>query len=147
MKVVNAAEPETRLSDVIRTVRDVIRRRILILLGITAVVAAIGIILTLRITPVYQGVTRIQIDPSRNPLARTANDAQAQLASEAIETEVSVIRSLDLARVVVKRLNLLNDPEFGGGPPPKASLRCRRRPSSMSSRGRSTATSTSRAIA
>ena len=37
MKVVNAAEPETRLSDVIRTVRDVIRRRILILLGITAV--------------------------------------------------------------------------------------------------------------
>ncbi|RZM21054.1 MAG: hypothetical protein EOP67_52710, partial [Sphingomonas sp.] len=119
MKVVNAAEPETRLSDVIRTVRDVIRRRILILLGITAVVAAIGIILTLRITPVYQGVTRIQIDPSRNPLARTANDAQAQLASEAIETEVSVIRSLDLARVVVKRLNLLNDPEFSGGPPPE----------------------------
>lgn len=119
MKVVNAAEPETRLSDVIRTVRDVIRRRILILLGITAVVAAIGIFLTLRITPVYQGVTRIQIDPSRNPLARTASEAQAQLASEAIETEVSVIRSLDLARVVVKRLNLLNDPEFGGGPPPE----------------------------
>lgn len=116
MKVVSAAEPETRLSDLIRTVRDVVRRRIWVLLGITAAIAVIGIILTLRITPVYQGVTRIQIDPSRNPLARTAGEAQAQLASEAIETEVSVIRSLDLARVVVKRLNLLNDPEFGGGP-------------------------------
>ena len=119
MKVVNAAESETRVGDLIRSVRDVIRRRILVLVGITAVVGAIGIVLTLRIVPVYQGVTRLQIDPSRNPLARTPGEAQAQLASEAIETEVSVIRSLDLARIVVKRLNLLDDPEFGGGPTPE----------------------------
>ncbi len=118
MKVVNAVGSETRFGDLIRSARDVIRRRILVLLAVAAVVAAIGIVLTLRITPVYQGVTRIQIDPSRNPLARSAGDAQAQLASEAIETEVSVIRSLDIARIVTKRLNLVNDPEFGGGPTP-----------------------------
>lgn len=118
MKVVNAVGGETRFGDLIRSARDVIRRRILVLLAVAAVVAAIGIVLTLRITPVYQGVTRIQIDPSRNPLARSAGDAQAQLASEAIETEVSVIRSLDIARIVTKRLNLVNDPEFGGGPTP-----------------------------
>ncbi len=118
MKVVNAVGGETRFGDLIRSARDVIRRRILVLLAVAAVVAAIGIVLTLRITPVYQGVTRIQIDPSRNPLARSAGDAQAQLASEAIETEVSVIRSLDIARIVAKRLNLANDPEFSGGPTP-----------------------------
>ncbi|MFZ3482963.1 GumC family protein [Sphingomonas sp. 3-13AW] len=119
MKVVNAAEPETRLGDLIRSVREVVRRRILMLVGITVAVAAIGIVLTLRITPVYQGVTRLQIDPSRTPLARTQSEAQAQLASEAIETEVSVIRSIDLSRNVVKRLGLINDPEFGGGPTPE----------------------------
>ncbi len=118
MKVVNAVGSETRFGDLIRSARDVIRRRILVLLAVAAVVAAIGIVLTLRITPVYQGVTRIQIDPSRNPLSRSAGDAQAQLASEAIETEVSVIRSLDIARIVAKRLNLANDPEFSGGPTP-----------------------------
>ncbi len=119
MKVVNAAEPETRLGDLIRSVRDVLRRRLWVLLAITAAITIIGVVLTLRITPTYQGVTRLQIDPSRNPLARSAGEAQAQLASEALETEVSVIRSLDLARVVVKRLNLINDPEFGGGPTPE----------------------------
>lgn len=114
MKVVNAVGSETRLGDLIRTVRDVIRRRILVLLAVAAAVAAVGILLTLRITPVYQGVTRVQIDPTRNPLARSAGEAQAQLGSEAIETEVSVIRSLDVARAVVRRLNLVNNPEFIG---------------------------------
>jgi capsular exopolysaccharide synthesis family protein len=113
MKVMNdTANYEARLSDVIRTARDVVKRRILTLGLVAAGITAVGVAVTLSMTPVYEGVTRLQIDPSQNPLARSASDAQAQLASEAIETEVSVINSLDLARTVVKRLNLTSDPEF-----------------------------------
>lgn len=118
MKVANTAAYEARLSDLIVTVRDVLRRRFLVLIAITIGVTVIGVVAAFRITPTYQGVTRIQIDPSRNPLARAQNEAQAQLASEAIETEVAVINSIDVARTVVKRLNLTNDREFGGGPMP-----------------------------
>ncbi|MFD2400929.1 GumC family protein [Novosphingobium soli] len=108
----DTANYEARLADVIRTARDVVKRRILMLGLVAAVITILGVVGTLMMTPVYEGVTRLQIDPSRNPLARSASDAQAQLASEAIETEVSVINSIDLARTVVKRLNLTKDPVY-----------------------------------
>ncbi|MBB3479664.1 capsular exopolysaccharide synthesis family protein [Novosphingobium sp. SG754] len=111
----DTANYEARLADVIRTARDVVKRRILTLGLVAAGVTVLGVAATLSLTPVYEGLVRLQIDPSRNPLARSASDAQAQLASEAIETEVSVINSLDLARTVVKRLNLTQDPEFSQG--------------------------------
>lgn len=115
MKVTpNVANYEARLADVLRTARDVVRRRLLTLLIVAGLVTVVGVFLTFRITPVYTGVTRVQIDPTRNPL-RTANEAQAQLASEAIETEVSVANSIAVARTVVQRLNLARDPEFSGG--------------------------------
>lgn len=122
MKVAGTAGYEARLGDLITTVRDVVRRRFLLLVAITLGITVVGVILTYRITPSYQGVTRIKIDPSRNPLAREQNEAQAQLATEAIETEVAVINSLDVARTVVKRLNLTADPEFGGGPTPSGKV-------------------------
>lgn len=115
MKVSNVAGYEARLADVVRSVKDVLRRRYLTLALVIGVITCAGTILTLQLTPSYQGVTRIQIDPSRNPLARNANEAQAQLASEAIETEVAVLNSLDIARSVVRRLKLVDDPEFNKG--------------------------------
>lgn len=115
MKVTtNVANYEARLADVLRTARDVVRRRLLTLLIVAGLVTVVGVFLTLRITPVYTGVARVQIDPTRNPL-RSANEAQAQLASEAIETEVSVANSIANARTVVQRLKLDQDPEFTEG--------------------------------
>lgn len=115
MKVsTNVANYEARLADVLRTAREVVRRRILTLLIVAGLVTAVGVFLTMRITPIYTGVTRVQIDPSRNPM-RSANEAQAQLASEAIETEVSVASSIAVARTVVQRLKLDKDIEFTAG--------------------------------
>lgn len=116
MKVSNTVGYEARFADLLQTITDVLRRRIWILLAVTAIITIIGVVMTMRITPIYQGVARLQIDPSRNPLTRTPNEAQAQLASEAIETEVAVLSSLELAREVTKRLKLTQDPEFGGKP-------------------------------
>lgn len=112
MKVSNVAGYEARLADVIRSARDVVRRRFLTLAAVAAVITLAGVLLTLQLSASYQGVARLQIDPSRNPLAKSQNEAQAQLLSEAIETEVSVMNSVDLSRAVVKRLDLVKDPEF-----------------------------------
>jgi capsular exopolysaccharide synthesis family protein len=103
---------EAQLGDVIRNVKDVLRRRYLILGAVAVAVTLLGVALTFAITPRYQGVARIQIDPSRDPLAREHNSGQADLASEAIETHVTALTSLDLARAVVARLNLMSDPNF-----------------------------------
>ncbi|MDV3482267.1 GumC family protein [Sphingobium yanoikuyae] len=115
MKVSNTAGYEARLADVVQSVKDVLRRRYLTLAAVAGGITILGVVATLQLTPSYQGVTRIQIDPSRNPLARSANEAQAQLASEAIETEVSVINSMDISRGVVKRLKLIDDADYNKG--------------------------------
>ena len=115
MKVSQAIPTEARLSDVVRSAQDVFRRRFKMLALITLAATILGTVLTLTATPRYQGITRIQIDPSRNPLSKGGSEAAAQLASEGIETEVQVMSSMDLARSVARRLNLLQDPELTKG--------------------------------
>jgi succinoglycan biosynthesis transport protein ExoP len=110
---VSTATYEARLADVFAKVRDVIRRRYKVWLVITLLVAMAGVGMTMTLKPYYQGVVRLQIDPKQSLLTRNQSEAQAQLATEAIETEVSVIGSLEMARKVASRLNLVHDPEFG----------------------------------
>lgn len=109
---VSRTAAEARLADVVKSAKDVLYRRKWTLLVVTGAVLAAGVAGTFMLTPKYQGVTRIQIDPNRDPLSRNRNDVQAQLATEAIETQVSVMTSLDLARQVARRLQLWNDPHF-----------------------------------
>jgi succinoglycan biosynthesis transport protein ExoP len=102
---------EARLADVVRAAKDVLRRRYLVLCTIALTITLIGINLTFFIAPRFYGVALIQIDPSRDPLAKSRNGAQSDLATEAIETRVTALQSLDLARAVVTRLNLMADPK------------------------------------
>lgn len=114
MEITRAREGyEDRLSDLVVVVRDTIRRRWKTLAAITFVVLAIGVAIVMTMTPQYMATARVQIDPSRNPLAKNDNNAKDEsLSPEAIETEVSVINSLDLATKVVDKLKLENDPEL-----------------------------------
>lgn len=104
---------EGRLSDLITSIRDTLARRWKTMAAITIAVVAVGVALIFMMTPQYVSTARVQIDPSRNPLAR-ANNSQKDdsLSPEALETEVSVIGSLDVASKVVDRLKLANDPEL-----------------------------------
>ncbi len=108
------ADNEKSLGEIVRTIRDVLRRRYLMLAAVTLAVTSAGVSLTSRMTPTYRSVVKIQIDPSRNPLARNQSEANAQLADEAIETEVANLGSMDLARHIVRRLDLINHPQFRG---------------------------------
>lgn len=103
---------EGRLSDLLLQLREIVRRRWKTLAAIALLVFAIGAVLTFMVTPKYEATSRVRIDPSQNPLSNNPQADQANLNPEAIETEVTILSSLDLARKVVKTLNLSNDDEF-----------------------------------
>ena len=106
---------EGRLADLVIEVRDTLRRRWKTVVLITAAIFAAGVGLVSTMTPQYVATARVQIDPSRNPLAKNDAGTDQTLSPEAIETEVSVIGSPDAARRVVQKLNLKNDPELVKG--------------------------------
>ncbi|MGK2911654.1 MAG: GumC family protein [Sphingobium sp.] len=103
-----------QLSDLLQTVRDVVRRRWLTLALVAAAVLALGIVLMFMMTPKYATTARIRVDPAQS-VVQNSGTSSANLNPEAIETEVAVLNSLDLARDVVRRLKLVNDPEFSAG--------------------------------
>lgn len=111
---VETERAEYSLSDSLRSLRGVLRRRWLTLLLVTGTVLALSVVLIMMIQPKYASTARIQIDPSRNPL-QAQDQVRSDLGSEAIETEVTVLNSDELARAVVARLNLGRDPEFTKG--------------------------------
>lgn len=114
MEVRHAAdEHEARLADVVSVVRDTIRRRWLLLLAVTAAVFVLGVIAVSLMTPKYDATAKIRLDPSRNPLANgNAQQTRADLSDEAIQTELTQVRSLKIAIGIVRAQGLLDDPEF-----------------------------------
>lgn len=116
MEIVHETDgQEGRLSDLVSIIRDTIRRRWLTLVLVTLTIFTLCAVFIFMMTPQYESQARVRIDPSRNPLSTNAQADQSALNPEAIETEVAAISSLDLARDVVKKLNLDRDPEFTKG--------------------------------
>ena len=109
-----AEEYEARLADVVSVVRDTVRRRWKLMAAIAAAVFIAGVVAVSFMTPKYTSTAKVRLDPSRNPLANSSQATRAELTPEAIETEVTAIRSLDLSRSIVRAYGLLNDPEFAG---------------------------------
>jgi capsular exopolysaccharide synthesis family protein len=107
-----AQEYEARLADVVSVVRDTIRRRWIVLVAIVAAILVASVILVSLMTPQYVATAKVRLDPGRNPLAKDSQATRAELAPEAIETEVTAIRSSDLARMIVKAKGLASEPEF-----------------------------------
>jgi len=109
-----AEEYEARLADVVSVIRDTVRRRWLMLLAVAGAIFVAAVVLVSLMTPQYVATAKVRLDPSRNPLANTAQQTRAELTPEAIQTELTAIRSADLARSIVKNKGLANDPEFAG---------------------------------
>ncbi len=100
-----------RLADLVQIVRDTVRRRWLTLALVSAAVFVLGVIAVSFMTPKYESVALVRIDPNRNPVD-SRGAGQASLSPEAIETEVTIVTSPEIARAVVSSLKLQNDPEF-----------------------------------
>lgn len=109
------------VAELFRNFRGILRRRLPSMLLVAAIIFGIAMAFILTMTPRYEAVVRIRIDPKLNPLATAQDSNPAALNAEAIETEISVMKSLDLARIVTKKLGLERDPEFAAQTGPETS--------------------------
>lgn len=66
-------------------------------------------------TPRYEGVARLMIEPTTRGLVPDIDKEAGLLPKDpgAVDTQVEVLHSFELARRVAKELNLASDPEFG----------------------------------
>ena len=113
----DAPEP-TSLSTMIRNAVSTLRRRWLMLTSIVLVIFGTGVIAVLLITPQYEAVTRIKVDPSQSAAMGQMSEQSSFPDQAIVDTEVTVMRSLDVARAVVDKLRLQNDREFARKLPP-----------------------------
>ena len=93
---------------------DVFQRRLWLFLIVAGVVLAATILASLIIPPKFTAEASLKIDPSHHSSINTEAAASSQTPdSSAVDTEVSVLRSREVAADVVRALNLVNDPELG----------------------------------
>lgn len=92
--------------------RKLWRRRRLII-GTVVTLTVLALIVTLQLTPRYTATASVMLEPRTSRVV----DVEAVLSglppdTETINSEIQVLRSRQLARRVVERLNLDEDPEF-----------------------------------
>lgn len=109
-----ADEYEARLSDVISVVQNTLRRRWKIFAAVSLVVIIAGIVLISLMTPIYSATAKIRLEPEKSSPTTNSARAPKELSDEAIETEASSVRSLEVARSVVQSENLMADPVYTG---------------------------------
>jgi polysaccharide biosynthesis transport protein len=98
-------------------------RKKTIILGLTLVTAALAFAAVNFVTPRYKSEARVLSETRENiflrPDAEKTMDRGATVDQEAVTSQVQLILSRDLAREVIKKLNLGNraefDPALGGG--------------------------------
>jgi capsular exopolysaccharide synthesis family protein len=101
--------PVINLADVLRVVRT--RKRIII--GTALLVVAITGLVVSHLTPIYRATAYVMIDPKQE----NVTDAKAVLSGlptdiPSIENQVQILRSRNLAGVVVDKLNLIANPDI-----------------------------------
>lgn len=98
----------------VRALLGVLWRRLPYILAFVALVAVGTYFALSRIAPLYLSETTILLETGESGLTRTTgvNDTGAVLDREAIASQVQLIRSRDLGRAVIAKLNLTALPEF-----------------------------------
>ncbi len=94
--------------------RHVWRRKGLIL-AVTLIAAAGAYVVVNAITPQYRSESRLLLESHENVFLRADADKNAStntIDPEAVTSQIQVVLSRDLARDVIKKLNLANKPEF-----------------------------------
>ncbi len=97
----------------LRSVGEMLGRRRALIVLVTLSLTAVAVVAAHRITPRYTAQADVMISPRQQQVV----DLKAVLAglggdSEVVESEIQILRSRDLARSVVQRLDLDKMPEF-----------------------------------
>lgn len=86
-----------------------------LLVLVAAIVAVVAFVGLSFVEPLYTADTRILIEERESPLTRgrdVAAEPASQFDESAIQSQVEVLRSREIAEIVVDELNLGRDPEF-----------------------------------
>jgi succinoglycan biosynthesis transport protein ExoP len=90
------------------------KRKWTVVVSIVVVFVAAGLI-SVRMTPIYDAVAQIVISQrASNPLNFKDSDQSAENQQDDISTQVKVMQSETLAKLVINRLNLDRRPDFAG---------------------------------
>lgn len=110
------AAPDAESSPIdLRHVQDFLWRRWRLILSTTAVIVAVTYIALLVVTPSYTSQVQVLLDPGNPKQFGNSNIIpQINLDNANVESQLSLIRSINLLRRAVERLKLTADPEFGG---------------------------------
>jgi len=97
----------------LRRLTTLFRKRLRLFAGVVLLVFVAVLVLTLQATPKYTAVAKVMLDTRKEQVTNIeAVLSGMPLDSSAVDTEVEVIKSRQLAERVVKALNLEKDPEF-----------------------------------
>jgi polysaccharide biosynthesis transport protein len=105
-------QKQLTLADLLST----LNKRKWTILGFAAVVFALSSAYTFTRTPMYEGVARLQIDPSRST-SLGLDDADKSEPGEVdgrVKTEIEIIQSNTVAGQVIDSLKLFANPKFAG---------------------------------
>jgi polysaccharide biosynthesis transport protein len=97
----------------------VLRKHQWLILTFLVTVVTLVSIATFKMKPVYEATARIEIDRDSSsvlPFQAVNSDAGLDDLQNYIETQSKVLQSDTLAMETIKKLNLINDPAFGGEP-------------------------------
>lgn len=89
-----------------------IGRRLAVCAGVFVLVFLPLLVVISLLPDRYESQLQIRIDPKRDSLARENGNQSSEITAETVDTEMSALKSLDLAREVVRRLKLHNNSEF-----------------------------------
>ncbi|MDB5701992.1 MAG: capsular exopolysaccharide family [Sphingomonadales bacterium] len=109
------------VSNIFRQITSILRRRWLMIATIILVIFGAALVTAMMLTPKYEAVVRIKIDPSPGAAMGQMSEQTSFPDQAIVDTEVTVMQSLDVARSVVRKLGLERDPEFSRGLQPLAS--------------------------
>jgi polysaccharide biosynthesis transport protein len=83
-----------------------------------AVVLILAVLLSIRMTPIYEAITRIMVSPPTSSPLDSKNNSAVPIYYEDLQqyinTQVKVLQSDSTAELVIHRLNLDTRPEFAG---------------------------------
>ena len=117
------AADEPSAAETIARGLGVVRRQIFVVLGFALLGVALGAFYVLKAPPKYTATVTLLADTRKMELIQQPtvyNEASIQSVG-AMETQVELLRSDEVALSVIKKLNLSEDPRFRRKPPSKCS--------------------------
>ncbi|MGH9696078.1 MAG: GumC family protein, partial [Bryobacteraceae bacterium] len=91
------------------------------ILGVTLVAAAAAFVIVNAITPRYRSEARLLLETRENVFLRASADRtnadRTTVDAEAVTSQIQIVLSRDLAREVIRKEKLVDNPEFERGAP------------------------------